>query len=348
MVRLRTLMPPCGVKRIPPVNHAVDSAALAYLQFADEWASVGLHESRDVYVSPYGVLFRDGHVDSFSLDYSMRGQRNRRSFAKKIALGRVQPVCGTSVSVHNAFFRNYYHWLLEALPRLYCVRDGLPEAHLLVCAEMQAFHRQSLELFGCRSVIPIGRGELAHAERLLFPEPVSPAYGQHNPELLASMARWIKKRAGISAKKERPGRRIYIARRSDQRRKLVNGDQVEALLSRCGFERVVLEGLDFARQVELFDQAAVVASIHGAGLANVIFMPSGGTVIEFVSDRYPDSCLYNLAAACQHRSLVLPCSTTGPFEKSGPKYYDMSVDTEKLETYLDKLKLRVPGDPAHS
>jgi len=41
--------------------------------------------------------------------------------------------------------------------------------------------------------------------------------------------------------------------------------------------------MPFAEQVRLFAESSVVVSMHGAGLANVAFMPEGGVVIELLA-----------------------------------------------------------------
>jgi len=336
---IRTLLAPCSVSRTPPLNYREDAGALSYLLLDDSWTAVDLHEFFGAYASPYGVVFRGGSVEAVSLDYSMVRQRNNATFVKKIAAGRVRHAPGTCVVANNAFFINYYHWLLEALPRLYCVRDEVRNASLILCDDVTSFHRETLALFECGNVMYVRRDELVRADTLLLPEPVSPRYGQHNPKLLREFADWMRRRVGRDDGRRNPGRRIYVVRGQDKRRRAVNDVELDALLAAHGFEPVVLERLSVAEQVALFGQAEAVASLHGAGLSNMLFMPPGGAVIELVSDRYPDGCLFNLAAACGHRSVVLPCETVGARDRSGPKYYDMRVDIAKCRQCLERLGL---------
>ena len=46
------------------------------------------------------------------------------------------------------------------------------------------------------------------------------------------------------------------------------------------FDAVELADLPFARQIPLFRAAAIFTGMHGAGYANIIFMPPGGVVAE--------------------------------------------------------------------
>ena len=63
---------------------------------------------------------------------------------------------------------------------------------------------------------------------------------------------------------------------------IANVDQVEAALSRYGFETVYLEGMRVADQIQLFQRAEFVIGPHGAGLANLLFCELGTKVIEFM------------------------------------------------------------------
>ncbi len=333
----QVLVAACSVQRSPPLNYEADREALAYLVLRDSWAEVTLHRYRHAYASPYGAVFHEGSVEPGPLDYSLLERQKASTFRKKIILGRVKRVSGPSVVCHNTFYRNYYHWLLEALPRLYCLRDDLAGRSLILHQDLEAFHLQSLALFGLAGVIQVRRDELALVDDLLCPGPLSKTYGQHNPGHLAGMSAWIQSRVGVATGRTAGARRVHIVRGGDKRRCVANGDEVAAMLAARGFEQVVLETLSFEEQVRLFSKAEAVASIHGAGLANALFMPPGGTVIEFVSQDYPDGCLFNLAAACGHRSLVFVSKTTGPKDRSGPKYYDVTVDTKKVSRVMKSL-----------
>lgn len=385
----KELRPPCEVVRPAPLNYEQDKDVLSYLVLKDSWNGVQLCEFRNVYVSPYGVLFRNGSVENVSVDYSMAGFGNRSSFAKKVLLGRVRRIAGTCVVCHNAFFKNYYHWLLEAMPRLFCIRDEVKDAKLILCSDVDDFHLQSLKLFDLRDIVFVKRDELILAERLLMPGPACEKYGQHNPELLAEMAAWTRGRVELvdeqgssvplrssassscaGAGSMAPGagdrcgtsvplvasgckqdacttrgvqkcrRRLYVGRGADKRRKIVNEPELVSLLGAYGFDSVRLEDFSFAEQVAMFSQVGVLAGIHGAGLANMLFMNKGGLVLEFVNERYKDGCFFNLASACNHGTLVLPCRMAGTTNDSGPKYYDMEVDLDKLSRYLESVEGR--------
>jgi capsular polysaccharide biosynthesis protein len=95
-----------------------------------------------------------------------------------------------------------------------------------------------------------------------------------------------------------PSRKIYISRKDAGKRKVANEAELIPVLKEAGFECVQLEKLSFKAQRELMTETAVLLSIHGAGLANLIFMQLGSKVVELHADvdRY-NSCFYHLAEA---------------------------------------------------
>jgi len=334
---VREITPACSIRRSPPLNYRENEQALSHLTFADSWGGSRLHELHNVYVSPYGALFLDGAVLPYSIDYSLADRKNRATFLKKIALGRARRVSGTCVVAHNAFFKNYYHWLLEALPRIYAARREVRGTRYLVCADTRDFHRQSLALFGFSDVLRVGRDSLVLAERLLFPSPVNEGYAQHNPELLRGMAAWLRARTSVTAPERPARRRLYVGRGGNTRRRIVNEDELVLMLGKHGFEHVRLEEQDFACQVRLFSEARCVVAIHGAGLSNMIFMKQGAAVMELISERYRDTSFFNLAGACGHRIVHMPCHTVGPLDRSGPKYFDMEVNISEARYWVETL-----------
>nr|BAJ87996.1 predicted protein [Hordeum vulgare subsp. vulgare]BAJ88095.1 predicted protein [Hordeum vulgare subsp. vulgare] len=86
--------------------------------------------------------------------------------------------------------------------------------------------------------------------------------------------------AGPSDGKKKP-RMMIISRRHP--RKLVNVDEVVALAKRIGFEVVIgdppfnVDVGDFAREVNAAD---VLMGVHGAGLTNSLFLPTGAVFIQ--------------------------------------------------------------------
>jgi hypothetical protein len=204
------------------------------------------------------------------------------------------PIPGRVFSLAIGTGVNYYHWMLEALPRLgiaqYC---GEPWTGFdaIACDWLALpFHRESLELLGiagdrlieCRDVPCLQADELITVNRLngvsamacqflrrsfLRPDHPPPA------PVLAAQAR------------DHP-LRLYLSRRQAPYRKLRNEAELIATLETHGFISVTLETLSLLDQAALLAAATAVVSIHGAGLTNLVFCDPGTRVLELFSPHY--------------------------------------------------------------
>jgi len=68
----------------------------------------------------------------------------------------------------------------------------------------------------------------------------------------------------------RPGRKIFLNRRSKYQRNIKNLPELRLVLDKFGFETVCAEDLNYLQQVELFRDVKYFIGIHGAGLTNLL------------------------------------------------------------------------------
>jgi capsular polysaccharide biosynthesis protein len=181
----------------------------------------------------------------------------------------------TYALVHDHWFGGYYHWLIETLPRLCKIYHSNTAFTLLLPARVKTipFITESLIFFPDLKIEYLQQDEIVFVQDLLLPSHL-PGDGLIEPELLCALKENCKSE-GYSQK-----RRIYITRRKAIKRKVVNEEAVVSYLRQYGFEEVALEELHFCEQINLFRSAEVVVSMHGAGLANIIFMEPASIVIE--------------------------------------------------------------------
>src|SRR5580658_4907874 len=154
--------------------------------------------------------------------------------------------------------------------------------------------------------------------------------GSVRPEPLAWLRRVLAERLGLGAP---AGTRLYVSRGDAGFRRLVNEPAVIETLARFGFEAVALTGMSFARQAQLFHDAAIVVAPHGAGLADLVLARPGIQVVELLPP-HGDGVLrvyHTLAMVCGQRWLGVKCpSVRGP---DG----DFSLDPSVLDAILPSL-----------
>ncbi|SDC36723.1 Protein of unknown function [Acinetobacter marinus] len=77
-----------------------------------------------------------------------------------------------------------------------------------------------------------------------------------------------------------PSRKKVYLSRLKSRRPIQNELEVENFLRCLNFEIVYSEDLNFEQQCNLFSEIEYLVAPHGAGLANICFMPEGATLVE--------------------------------------------------------------------
>ena len=113
--------------------------------------------------------------------------------------------------------QNYYHWLVESLPRLLVLRKYYPAIGLLVPEPTPSFIKVTASLLGFKNLIPIKKNEIAKVKSLIVPEKV--------PYLVMSLEDTSGKQGEFSLTTVRdelmretdkpaisPHRRIYVSR----------------------------------------------------------------------------------------------------------------------------------------
>lgn len=197
---------------------------------------------------------------------------------------------------------NYYHWLIDALPRLRHLEGSMtPDTKIYVPARKR-YQRQSIAALGFRSEQIIAAKYSTHVA-----SPRVMAASRRTQSCSQADCDYLHQRftQGLSCQ---PSQRIFLSRRRRGIRSLVNEREIYSLLKPLGFRRVLLEDLAFDQQVKLFHSAEAIVAPHGAGLANLVFAQSGAQVLEITTPYrlYGYHCFYEIAHYRQqnYRALI--------------------------------------------
>ncbi len=132
-----------------------------------------------------------------------------------------------------------------------------------------------------------------------------------------------------------PRTRIFVSRRAAAHRRMVNENEILALLEPLGFKAVMPEQMALAEQARVFAGAEVVIAPHGSGLANYVYCRPGGTVVEIVNPRGAETGCMTIAARRGLRHGMLYGDGIDPAEDV--LLEDMYLDLEKLQRMLYTL-----------
>ncbi len=314
----------------PPSSFVVASPAfvgMAPVITEGRFPEVRAHLVEDAVVSPYAsgvvqgerllvpdIILKNRHrhsTDGGNLYWL--GQRN--------CVGRIirQETVAEGLLIGGAGAFNWYHFVMECLPKAYLAR-GLPEEMkdwpLLVpeeCIRVAGFEH-ALKLFsGDRPVRPVPRGAAVQVGRAVtFDEvnygpfnlykgswPAPDDYCQHDDTLRQYISVL---RAGLlgSELRPKPVRRIFLVRPATRRN--YNQDALVEIASRYGFEPHAPEKLPLADQAALFADAEMVIGASGAAWVGMAFCATGTRMLSWLPREYSGFCCYStLAHLLGHR-----------------------------------------------
>jgi capsular polysaccharide biosynthesis protein len=209
-------------------------------------------------------------------------------------------LAGTYMLGHSGAWRNYAHWLIEALPRLVAfmqARGHFPDLKLLLPPlPPGSFQAQTLELLGIDPawVEAEAQDEALTCELLLSTSAfdlwsVSP-YCRLAADRLAAAAEAAASAPGL-------GPIVYIHRGSAQRQ-VRNFEALAAALQARGAQIADFEAMPLTQQIAAMRQASVVVGENGVALANILFCRPGTTVIELFNPASVQPAYWSMASCC--------------------------------------------------
>jgi capsular polysaccharide biosynthesis protein len=201
---------------------------------------------------------------------------------------------GTVAFLAKNYCYNYYHWMFEFLPQIELLaRSGIDIGSIDKFAVNHCcfpFQRETLSLLG----IPLEKiletdnnNNHIQARQLL----ASSVIRESTKWACDFLRRELLKDSLMGLEKKQ---RILISRK--ERRRVINEDELVAVLSEFGFKSIAPESLSVAEQISLFANAEVVIGAHGAALTNTVFCSPGTKVIEIFAPDYVNPCYRKLSS----------------------------------------------------
>jgi capsular polysaccharide biosynthesis protein len=247
----------------------------------------------DVFVNAEGLIFRRGRIypESFALPQYAKEYRRAsvygRFLLKNHWLRRRAVRIPSALWVIDNVSNNYFHWMVESLPRLLRAETCRPDQHVLLLPHH--YRRLAFVPFTLRAFPQIARIEWidarskARVEHLAFIARLPRQRPERlpDPDELAEVVRRVASLAGDKA----AARRIYFSRADASRRRARNEEDVVRVLRAHDFEIIRSDPTKPWEQVRASLGAGLMVGVHGAALTNLMFMEKGARLLEL---RHPN------------------------------------------------------------
>ncbi|HMJ67959.1 MAG TPA: glycosyltransferase family 61 protein [Cyclobacteriaceae bacterium] len=290
---------------------------------------------KDVNVNSQLLLWKNGRILNESklnlvdTDFYRSSMNYLRFIAINYFRRKKKRVEGKTVWVIDQWAGNYYHWFVEALPKILSTRLDKSEFVVMMPSTYKdlLFHEESLKMMGVRWAYFDVVSERLNCEELYLPLNVSIA-GTTNPFYINK----VRDQLSAGVRPAKTNRRIYVSRRSTKRR-VDNEDEVVIFLKPHGFEIVEFEKMTFTEQINLCSTSAIMVGLHGAGLTNMLFMSAAMVVVELRRENEDNFCYQYLAQALNMRYHYLECKNLGVDRYNS----DFSVNLPEFKKLIEPL-----------
>ena len=237
-------------KRKLPVNFNQDDAKLFDLDFERTLPPTQLLKFRNIRISSEGLLFTGKKIlpESFAFRRHLQEWKRRSVFkflATNYLLRRRRRVEKEVLWITDYWSTSYFHWLTDALTRLFVVRDRLNDQTLILPSgyETRDFVTTSLKAFGASNVDFISRSEALECDSLFMATHTAPP-GHFHDEAISGVRSVLLSAFGDNTY-QGSGERLYISRKRADKRRIANEAELSAVLASHGFQTIYAEELSF-------------------------------------------------------------------------------------------------------
>lgn len=288
---MKLLFPEIISKRNTPINFEEKDKDLFSHEFEKLIHQTTFIELRNVYIlnnlvfNPISLKFYKKHCVSHPIT-------KKQLLKNLLLLSKKNKIVESAIWIIDENAYGFFHWLTDCLTRLIAV-DDYRKNHIVILPEKLRsiqFIEQSLnylEIKFCYYDVACP----VKVKHLLLPSHTAPT-GNYNPVLINKLREKF-----MDSKYIEPTKYIYISRGLAIKRKIINEEEVIALLKEHHIEIHYFENYSFIEQVRLMNQTKCLIGLHGAGLTNMLFMQEGTSVLELRNEGDSlNNCYFSLAS----------------------------------------------------
>lgn len=211
-------------------------------------------------------------------------------FCKKFNLKVISIVSGRDAK------DNYYHWVIDVLPRLIILKKEIKKKkllNLLVPNYKKDYQIESLNCFidnKSTNFINLSKYKFMQFDKITLCSN-NENFEYLNNNLLSNLRNKVLTEAKKKLKSSKyKYEKIFISRADanlKNKRNLKNNIEIENYLIKKGFSVLILSNYSFLEQALIFNNAKLVVGLHGAGLTNILFCKKRTKIIEITLDSWP-------------------------------------------------------------
>ncbi len=243
---------------------------------------------------------------------------------------------------------NYYHWIVDYLPRLEALEQHpqYKELKFLMNSNITGYQKASLEAIGfdIDRIVATEKAQVYEIEELIIPHMTNRFFTDgYVPDWMRCCATtqnlgWLREsyKDFMKPRNDLP-KRIFLSRAGAKFRRCVNEEAVLKLAKDYGFEIVANENLSFTDQIALYSGIEAVMGPHGAGFTNTVFSSPGTHVIEMFPGSHAPEFYKVTSDLMGHHHHSINGDIVHAMKPLGPEFWDFEVDLEHIKHALEQV-----------
>ena len=311
------------------------------------------HKKYYIYSIENGSIYTDSvqHVAAITDNFlfskpSFQHANNRIVSAKNnVVLKKGTPhirrkLSGTVLSlVQGASGENYFHWLLDILPKIIIYQNNLSLKNInyFYLPPLKSSQIESLKLLGIAKERILNSKIYKHikADKIIFithPWYDKGKFHDQSWNLPVWIIKCIRKNFLKYKKKFFCSNRILIDRSESNFKhcQIINKDEIETFLIKKGFKIYKIGKYSFAKQIFMFWNAKCIIGAHGAAFTNLIFCKPNTKIIEFMPFNHPGKNYERISKINKLNYLNIFSEKKYLKNKYGDIYVDLNILKKKL------------------
>ena len=248
---------------------------------------------------------------------------------------------------------NYYHWMMEILPKLQFIQmlgsefDGYPLLVDQSIKDTPALMESLSFIAGTRKIILLKNEVMYKVEDFIYINaPTIAPFNLRGKEIFC-LSYFLTRKDSVLFIREALlsmrrvegdgkmlGERLFFARRGKRRK--YNQDEIFNVFEQEGFVKVFLDEYTLQEQVELVSKAKMIAGPSGAAWTNIIFCQEGAKGLCWMNERLYGFCTFSNLAHCVDMDLryVTYKSNIRETHEFYSSHYRVDVNKIKHELFL--------------
>ncbi len=307
--------------------------------FEDEYSKLirgsNLKLSKNIYVDNiqlkkfkyFKVFYSDWRMNDQKLAYKLKFFIN--DLKNYLTQGNVKEVVEINAAswVIDVRSDQFFHWTADVLQRIEILGKFVNDYPILIPNSFlkYSYVTETLKALDIQ-YISYNQDDLLKIKNLYITSHGAQS-GNYNESLINSIRDKFLNSIG---KKPNLGTYIWVSRQKSKKRKIANFEEIRQVINRNGFQIVEFDELPFNEQLNISNNAEVIAGIHGAGLSHMFYSKNIKKIIEVrVFDDDKNNCFYSMASALNIDYYYFKCESEG-----NPYNSNYILNPEILDLFL--------------